>query len=99
MKLEHARIKELLGHVFDELQTVEDREKYAEVKQQFIFHMTDWIDDLQNLIELYDQPEQPKGKAAQAIAGFLYHVIPHLNAAGRLLLDRIPDPFIKKDQE
>ena len=93
MKLEHAKIRELLGQIFDELQTVEDGEKYAETKQQFIFHMTDWIDDLQNLIELYGQPEQPQGNAAQTIAGFLYHVIPHLNAAGRLLLDRIPDPF------
>jgi hypothetical protein len=98
MSLEHAKIEELLGQVFDKLQTVEDREKYAQRKQQFIFHMTDWIDDLQNLLELYGHPEQPQGNPAQTIAGFLYHVIPHLNAAGRLLLDRIPDPF-KEGQE
>lgn len=93
MKLEHAKVEELLGQVFDELQTIEDKEEYAEIKQKFIFHMTDWVDDLQDLIVLYQQLEQYKGNAAQTIAGFLYHVIPHLNAAGRLLLDHIPDPF------
>ncbi len=93
MKLEHAKIMELLGQVFDELQTVEDREKHAETKRQFIFHMIDWIDDLENLLELYGQPEQAGSNAAQTIASFLYHVIPHLNAAGRLLLDRVPDAF------
>jgi hypothetical protein len=98
MKLKQAQIKELLGAVFDELQTVEDAETYQEIKDEFIFHMTDWLMDLQALMELYEQPEQSKDKAASTISGFLYHVIPHLNAAGRLLLDRIPDPF-KKDQD
>ncbi len=93
MTLDQANIKKLLGQVFDDLQTVEDPEKYNERKQQFIFHMTDWIDDLQKLIELYSQSEQQQVNAAQTLAGFLYHVIPHLKAAGRLLLDRIPDPF------
>jgi hypothetical protein len=92
MNMRLSKIEELLDRVFDELQTVEDGEKYEEEKRQFIFHMTDWIDDLQDLIELYEQ-ERYEGNAAQTIAGFLYHAVPHLNAAGRLLLNHIPDNF------
>lgn len=45
-----------------------------------------------------------KEAAARQIVGFLYYVTPHLNAACRLLLDAVPDPFEEppaevKDQE
>jgi CBS domain containing-hemolysin-like protein len=98
MTLDHTKIEDLLGKVFDELQTIEDKQEYVKRKQKFIFHMTDWLDDLQDLIEMYQQIEQYKGNSVQTIAGFLYHVIPHLNASGRLLLDHIPDHF-KDGQE
>ena len=31
-------------------------------------------------------------KATTFLVGFLYHAVPHLKAAGRLLLDDVPDP-------
>ena len=55
--------------------------------------MTDWLNDLESLVMLYEQHHLEKNKAASIVSGFLYHAIPHLNAAGRLLLDSVPDPF------
>src|SRR5207248_10218441 len=66
----------------------------ATAKQDFIFHMTDWLDDLRRLTAIYEHPEKFDRRTAGCdVAGFLYHVIPHLKAAGRLLLDEIPDAF------
>jgi hypothetical protein len=64
------------------------------MRQEFIFHMMDWSDDLKTLADLFDKPERHDGhSASDLLIGFLYHVAPHLNAAGRLLLDKIDDPF------
>jgi len=93
MTQEKASVVKLLGQVFDELQETDDQNEHARRKQEFVFHMTDWIDDLQGLASLYENPEKYESEASKIIAGFLYHVIPHLRAAGRLLLDRIPDAF------
>lgn len=87
----------LLGRVFDDLQQVDDPVEHARKKQEFIFHMADWVDDLKELASLYENPDPHESEASKLIAGFLYHVIPHLNAAGRLALDRIPDAFKKSN--
>lgn len=55
--------------------------------------MTDWLDDLEELLALLRSDNVTKEKAARQIVGFLYHVTPHLNAASRVLLDGVPDPF------
>jgi hypothetical protein len=56
--------------------------------------MTDWSEDLERLVDWYKHPEKLDREAAGTlVAAFLYHVIPHLKAAGRLLLDEIPDAF------
>jgi hypothetical protein len=69
-------------------------EEYQRQRHDFAFHMTDWLTDLKELNELYAHPEKAElDKATISIIGILYHVIPHLNAAGRLLLDTIPDAF------
>jgi hypothetical protein len=49
---------------------------------------------------LVEGPEQLDAEAASALViGFLYHVVPHLNAAGRLLLDEISDPFASAEMK
>lgn len=59
--------------------------------------MTDWIDDLRRLADLVDRPEKYDSKAGGSIVvRFLYHVIPHLRAAGRLLLDYEPEDIFAK---
>ena len=98
MRLDIAKIENLMGQVYDELQSIDDKAANTEARRQFVFHMTDWLDNLESLVQLYEEGELRKDRASQTVAGFLYHVIPHLNAAGRMLLDSIPDPF-KGDSE
>jgi hypothetical protein len=88
------RLIRLLRAAFDQLQESPTPALHEERKWEFVFHMTDWAQDLQKLAELYRHPEAfDKAAAQHAVAGFLYHAIPHLKAAGRLLLDEIPDAF------
>jgi hypothetical protein len=93
-----SALEHLLGQVFDEcregLREELDPKEYTRRRQDFIFHMTDWRSDLQGLARLYECPEgRDADSASTFLVGLLYHVIPHLAAAGRLLLDEVPDPF------
>jgi hypothetical protein len=75
-------------------------EEYQRQRYDFAFHMTDWLYNLKELNELYAQPEKAElHKATISIIGLLYHIIPHLNAAGRLLLDKIPDAFAPPEKK
>jgi hypothetical protein len=99
-----SKLEHLLGQVFDgaregDRETL-DAEEYERRRHDFVFHMTDWRDDLERLADLFRHPEQQDEESASVfLIGFLYHVIPHLNAAGRLLLDEIGDPFSQTRQE
>jgi hypothetical protein len=93
MESNKAIIQAMLDRVFDDFQSHDDEERHELAKQQFVFHMTDWAEDLFALCKLYARPSDSDPDAGRTIARFLYHVIPHLNAAGRLLLDQVPDPF------
>jgi hypothetical protein len=93
-------LEQLLSHTFDAFRDVDDAADHAKRKADFIFHMTDWMSDLETLAALYKDPNMMDRKAArQFIFGFLVHVIPHLNAAGRLMLDEISDPFAPAEAE
>ena len=88
----------LLGRVFDA--TYEDERAnlpagdYERLRLDFIFHMTDWLDDLRRLNRIVEAPgSQSLEDSRHDLAGFLYHVIPHLRAAGRILVGSGPDPF------
>lgn len=90
--------EELLGRIFDGaregLRASIEPDAYAQRRRDFIFHMTDWESDMERLADLVKDPgAEDEGVASDAIVGFLYHVIPHLNAAGRLLLDEVSDPI------
>lgn len=91
-------LKALLGRVFDEAQDgLKDEvgpEEYDRRRLDFVFHMTDWADDLERLRRLYDDPgSMTLDEAKSIVIGGLYHVVPHLDTAGRLLLDEIKNPF------
>jgi hypothetical protein len=93
-----SRLEQLLTRVFEGasegLRDELDSEEYEKRKHDFVFHMTDWIGDLEQLVDLFRNPDQEDEEAAsKVVLGFLYHVVPHLNAAGRLLLDDVGDPF------
>lgn len=98
MKAAVSRLEQLLGRVFDGasegLRAGLDSQEYEKRKHEFVFHMTDWIGDLEQLAGLFGDPDHEDDDAASdVVVGFLYHVIPHLNAAGRLLLGDVGDPF------
>lgn len=107
MKTEKATdVGELLGQVFDrgradlraDLAKQDREDVYERLKRGFIFHMTDWAVDLRRLHALMEAPDawSPK-QATTCVMAFLYHVLPHLNAAGHLLLDEVPDAFAEDE--
>src|SRR4051794_11083891 len=71
-------LKQLLGKVFDELGDATDLVAHKKRREDFIFHMTDWLNDLEDLGVIYKCPENRNRKeTAIKIASILYHVIPH----------------------
>ncbi|HET6880245.1 MAG TPA: hypothetical protein VFI31_08825 [Pirellulales bacterium] len=99
MSVAISRLERLLGRIFDDasegFRAELTLEEYEKRKHDFVFHMTDWIGDLEQLAVLFRDPDQHDEEAAsKVVVGFLYHVIPHLNAAGRLLLGEVGDPFL-----
>jgi hypothetical protein len=91
---EERRLERLLAKVFDRLQDVQEPSSHDDVQRDFVFHMTDWQKNLEQLAGLYRSPEKYSPReASKIVAGFLCHAIPHLKAAGQLLIDDIPDGF------
>lgn len=96
------RLRALFGRVFDscreDLKAELPAQEYERRRQDFVFHMTDWESDLSRFADVVSHPEtQKKSDTEEFLIGFLYHVVPHLSAAGRLLLDNIPDPFAETE--
>ena len=90
-----AELKRILAKVYDAYQKLQDPVLNRECRRDFVFHMTDWLADLRRLSELYDHPQAVKKQEAdQIVFEFLIHAVPHLMAAGRLLLGHdIEHPF------
>lgn len=89
-------IEQLLQDVFDGASddTELAPEEYARRRAEFVFHLRDCKRDFEEMARLFQHPEQhDEEEASRLVIGMLYHVIPHLNRAGRLLLDEIADPF------
>ncbi len=87
----NAKLEGLLAAVYPKYQKRTDSAADRQCRKDFVFHMTDWAGDLQRLAALYREPQDfAKTEAEAIVAGFLYHVIPHLVEAGRLLLDYEP---------
>lgn len=68
------------------------------------FHMTDWLDDLQELIKFYNDPNKISSEEIEELLmDFLVHVPNHLAAASKLMLDieitNIFDVCDKNDNE
>jgi hypothetical protein len=70
------------------------QEVYEQHRRDFVFHLSDARPDLERLIHLLNHPENyDEETATRSMMAILYHVIPHLRAAGKLLLDEVPDAF------
>ena len=101
--IERSKVETFLGAVFDRFQEETlASDDYSQRRRDFVFHMVECLDDLTALHHLYTdvsagaRPESDAVVDERSIAGFLMHVVPHLSAAGRLLLEEIPDPFVPK---
>lgn len=78
------RLAEMLNLVFDESCNVA-RADTEECRNQFVFHLLDWKDELRKLAELYASPERFSSEEARKIVqAFLYHGASHIVAAARL---------------
>ena len=100
----NGRLEQVIASVFDGATECSPSDighaEYEKRQHEFIFHMTDWRKDLQELSNMFQNPDKYDEEVASAlIIGFLYHVIPHINAAGRLLLGKVPDPFLPPKPE
>lgn len=93
------RLMDLLGRVFEDVKERTHDESFERNKRDFLFHMTDWQEDLEKLAELFRNPTSWEADSAcDFVVGFLYHVVPHVNAAARLLVGCVGDPFSQEVQ-
>ena len=87
------KLEKLLGAAYDAFNS----NGRAVCRRNFIFHMTDCTNDLEQLTALYKHPDRFDKKSAQEIvAGFLYHATWHVRAAARLMLDHTPEDIFKE---
>ena len=73
-----ARVELLLEKLFDsqreEWKAELPSEEFEQRRHDFVFHMTDWKDDLERMAELFTDPESQDEEAASILLiGFLYH--------------------------
>jgi hypothetical protein len=99
-----ARIELLLEKLFDsQREEWKDElpfEEFEKLRHDFVFHMTDWKDDLERLAALFNNPDrQAEENTSVLLLGFLHHVVPHLNAAARLLVGDIESPFSNAEND
>jgi hypothetical protein len=85
----------LLASIYNTFQKLDDPAANKAGRRDFVFHMTDWEDDLRALAELYEHPERfSRTDAKGIVARFLYHATAHVMEAARLMLDWEPRYFI-----
>lgn len=92
----NAAVGELLRKVFDTRSPCAPSDPdYASRLHDFLFHMTDWWEDLAKFGWAMLEPGTPPSKqAVSAVYGFLIHAVPHLMAAGEALHgEPITHPF------
>ncbi len=92
----HEQYRQLMRQVFDELREgireTTSSQEYDDLRESFAFHMTDWAEDIQKLLKLRASSDSISSEdAAKEVVGLLYHLIPHLTEAGKLLLDGVGD--------
>jgi hypothetical protein len=92
-------LKNKLAAVYNQFNSAQARDR-KQRSDWFVFHMTDWLDDLRKLENLYAHPDEFSNEAAgDVVAGVLYHALNHLTAAARLLLDYQPGDVFKDVEE
>jgi hypothetical protein len=79
---------ERLLDFFWQMASVKKYNNFESDKDDFVFHMTDWASDLENMARLYSAPNRfSQEEAAQILQSFLYHAVPHIVAAAEIYDD------------
>ena len=99
MTFKREAIEECLREIFDVLVEYNQANDHDNNRELFVFHMVDWLQDFEDLYNQYDMFGKPEveidcEKSNETVIGFLYHVVPHLNAAYSLLLNDIPPELL-----
>lgn len=91
-----AELQRVLRSVYNQYQRLDSAADNDAARRDFVFHMTDWINDLEQLAALYADPKKlDKDAAGSVVFSFLIHAVPHLMEAGRLLEGHdIRNPFV-----
>jgi hypothetical protein len=85
-------LRQRLGEAFSRLQDPTSPGFTAQ-EREFVFHMLDWRNDLEQLALLYSSPGRfSTDQAHEIIQAFLYHASSHIVAAARLA-ERFLDSF------
>jgi hypothetical protein len=93
-------LEKKLQAIYNHFNTSRSRKEHQKRQQIFVFNMTDWIENFQQLAQLYAAPDQFSDEEASGIvAGFLNHAPHHLIAASRLLLQHVPQDIFYELEE
>ncbi len=91
---QNTELHRLLAAIYNNFQKLDDPAANKICRRDFVFHMTDWDNNLRELAELYERPERfSKAHAKQIVAAFLFHATAHVMEAARLMLDYQPGYF------
>ncbi len=73
---------------FKDMATAKENNNYESDRGKFVFHMTDWQEELGSLLRLFSSPDDyDQDQANQVLQSLFYHVLPHLNAAAEIYDD------------
>lgn len=93
-----SKLVDLLEQIFERVREGSEDKNFDKHRSDFVFHMTDWQGDLEKLYQMYINPEAwEPDSACDFVVGFLYHVVPHVRAAAKLLVGSTGDPFSHSD--
>lgn len=82
--LDKTKIKSMLAEVLKKTKTYTEEEC-----EDIIFHMTDWLENLTELFEVYSNPKNSNyKKVKKVLIDFLVHVPNHISAASKIMLDQ-----------
>ncbi len=95
-----TQLRRLLASIYNHYQKLDDPAANKVCRRDFVFHMSDWEEDLRVLAKLYEYPEEfSKSDAKSIVARFLYHATAHVMEAARLLLDYEPGYIFDSPKE
>ena len=73
---------------FKDMASAKENNNYESDRGKFVFHMTDWQEELGSLLQFFRNPDDyDQVQANHVLQELFYHVLPHLNAAAEIYDD------------